>query len=638
MIIAEDQPYTDYASPVALSSGYVADSDLEEDPREDSKNGPVDYPGDGGDDDDDDSSDDDDDEEEALKEDEHQAPADFVFAPTVDPVPSFEEIKPFETDEFAAIPPPPPTNPSLFIPPSADCREDILEVELPLCKRLCLTAPTSRYETSKAEEVGYGIRDVWVDLIEALEEVALTTLKGVNARVTELAESVGLSSKVHQELQTYRTHTQIQDHRIGSQEALTATLVAQNNMPPKRTSVAARAATAAPMTTAAVEQLIENSYMKTVTQDVSYDMDWKTIKKMMTDKYCPRGEIKKLEIKLWILKVNGTDVASYTLRFQELALMCGIMFCDESDKVEKYVGGLPDMILGNKRKLEFNAGNNQGTTQNANTCYECGVQGHFKRDCSKLKNKTMVIKVEMAMPRRKCMWCAVREQTQTLASLWETEDKSGEKRLEDIPIIQEFLEVFPKDLPGLSPTRQVEFQIDLIPGAALVARASYRLALSKMKELLKQLQELSNKGFIRPSSSPWGAPGAMHFSKIDLRSGYHQLRVKEQDISKTAFRTRYGHYEFLVMPFGLTNAPAVFMDLMNRIFHEFLDNVAFLGHIVSAEGITMDPAKVEAITKWPRPTSVTEVRSFLGLAPLSHVQLSLRENILEALMVCKDIT
>ncbi|GJR68522.1 putative nucleotidyltransferase, ribonuclease H [Tanacetum coccineum] len=156
--------------------------------------------------------------------------------------------------------------------------------------------------------------------------------------------------------------------------------------------------------------------------------------------------------------------------------------------------------------------------------------------------------------------------------------------------------------------------------------------------------------------------GAKYFSKIDLRSGYHQLRVREQDISKTAFRTRYGHYEFLVMPFGLTNAPAVFMDLMNRIFHEYLDKfvivfiddilvyskseeeheqhlrivleilrqkklyakfskcefwlqqVAFLGHIVSADGIIMDPSKVEAITKWPRPTTVTEVRSFLGLA------------------------
>ncbi|GKF39326.1 hypothetical protein Tco_0119387, partial [Tanacetum coccineum] len=120
--------------------------------------------------------------------------------------------------------------------------------------------------------------------------------------------------------------------------------------------------------------------------------------------------------------------------------------------------------------------------------------------------------------------------------------------------------------------------IDLIPGAAPVARAPYRLAPSEMKELSKQLQELLEKGFIRPSSSPWGAPvlfvkkkdgsfrmcilitGSSVYSKIDLRSGYHQLRIREEDIPITAFRTRYGHYEFQVMPFGLTNAPAVFMD------------------------------------------------------------------------------
>ncbi|GJS47431.1 putative reverse transcriptase domain-containing protein [Tanacetum coccineum] len=251
------------------------------------------------------------------------------------------------------------------------------------------------------------------------------------------------------------------------------------------------------------------------------------------------------------------------------------------------------------------------------------------------------------------------------------DDKSEEKRLKDDPIVREFPEVFPEDLPGFPPARQVEFQIDLVPGAAPVARAPYRLAPSEMQELSTQLQELSNRGFIRPSSSPWEhriddlfdqLQGSRVYSKIDPRSGYHQLRVCDEDIPKTAFRTRYGHYEFQVMPFGLTNAPAIFMDLMNRVCKPYLDRfmivfiddiliysksrkeheghlklilkllkeeelyakfskyefwlskVQFLGHMIDSEGIHVDPAKIEAIKDWASPKTPTEICQFLGLA------------------------
>nr|GEY90622.1 putative reverse transcriptase domain-containing protein [Tanacetum cinerariifolium] len=206
----------------------------------------------------------------------------------------------------------------------------------------------------------------------------------------------------------------------------------------------------------------------------------------------------------------------------------------------------------------------------------------------------------------------------------EAEDKSKEKQLEGVPTVRDFPEFFPEDLPRLPITRQVEFQIDLVPDVALMARAPYSLALSELQELSTQLQELSDKGFIRPSSLPWGAPvlfvkkkdgsfrmcinycklnklteknrylllriddlfdqlqGSRVYSKIDLRSGYHQLRVWEEDVLNTAFRTHYSHYEFQVMPFGLTNAPAIFMDLMNRVCKPYIDKfmIVFIDDIL----------------------------------------------------------
>ncbi|WVZ97494.1 hypothetical protein U9M48_043023 [Paspalum notatum var. saurae] len=254
------------------------------------------------------------------------------------------------------------------------------------------------------------------------------------------------------------------------------------------------------------------------------------------------------------------------------------------------------------------------------------------------------------------------------------------KEIKKILVVCDFPDVFPEELPGLPPDRDVEFKIDLVPRTAPVSRRPYRMAPDELKELKTQLQKQLDKGFIRPSSSPWGCPalfvekkdqggkrlcsrsrintryhtilfdqlaGARVFSKIDLRSGYYQIKIREEDIPKTAFSTRYGLYEYLVMSFGLTNAPAFFMYMMNSVFMNeldkfvvvFLDNiliyskdekeheehfgykcafwlkeVGFLGHILSENGVAVDPSKVECVLNWKQPETITEIRSFLGLA------------------------
>ncbi|GJV78875.1 putative reverse transcriptase domain-containing protein [Tanacetum coccineum] len=266
--------------------------------------------------------------------------------------------------------------------------------------------------------------------------------------------------------------------------------------------------------------------------------------------------------------------------------------------------------------------------------------------------------------------------------------KASDKKQEKIVVVRDFPEVFPNDLSGLPPLREIEFRIELIPGAVPIAKSPYRLTPSELEEFPGQLKELQDKGFIQPSSLPWVAPvlfvkkkdgsfrmcidyrelnkltiknryplpwiedlfdqlqGSQFFLKIDLRSGYHQLRVHEDDIPKTTFRTRYGHFKFIVMPFGLTNASAVLMDLMNRVCRHYLDKfvivfigdiliysktreehvehlrlvlellkkekmyakfskcefwlreVQFLGHVINGNGIHVDPSKTETVKNW----------------------------------------
>ncbi|GJQ96952.1 putative reverse transcriptase domain-containing protein [Tanacetum coccineum] len=547
-----------------------------------------------------------------------------------------------------------------------------------------------------------------------------------------------------------------------------------------------------------------NAHVKTTTTEAAHAMPWAALKKMMTDKYCPRGEIKKIETEMWNLKVKGTDVVAYSRRFQQLALMCSRMFPEEIDKIEKYIGGLPDMIHGSvkaskpktmqeaiefttelmddktqayaerqaerKRKYDdlsknnqnqqnkrqntgqaYTAGNsdrksyagskplcskcnchheagpcpprcsncnrvghlardcrirpannnnnnrnnnnnnrnNNNNNQQGNGCFECGAQGHFKRNCPKLNNNdrgnqagnnrapakvyavgnaganpdnvvagTFLLNnryayilfdtgadrsfvsttfstlldivpntldhgynVELAdgriigvntilmgctlnfrnhpfninlMPvemgsfdviigmdwlskysavidcakkivripsgseilivrgdgcseghrtRLNIISCT-KVQKYLLKGSYvflahvttkEIENKSKKKQVQDVPIIKKFPKVFPEDLPGLPPTRQVEFQIDLVPGAAPVARAPYRLAPSEMKELADQLQELSDKGFIRPSSSPWGAPVLF----VKKKDGSLRMCIDYRELNKLTVKNRY---------------------------------------------------------------------------------------------------
>ncbi|GJR68812.1 putative reverse transcriptase domain-containing protein [Tanacetum coccineum] len=454
------------------------------------------------------------------------------------------------------------------------------------------------------------------------------------------------------------------------------------------------------------------------------------------------------------LYFKGTEgVVELTQWFERMEIVFRISNCSVENQMmatelmDKRVSTMAERQAENKRKFESTSRNNQNQQQqqnkrqNTDRAYTArsgdkkpyGGSRPLCSKCNYLHDGTLPERMSKAEEQQRQPWYnrygLVKYMEKGFpiflahVTTKEIEDKSEKKRLEDVPIVQDFPEVFPEDLPGLPPTRQVEFQIDLVPGAAPVARAPYRLAPSKMKELSEQLKELSDKGFIRPSSSPWGAPvlfvkkkdgsfrmcidyrelnkltvknryplpriddlfdqlqGSSVYSKNDspcgcgppppapppplncpLRSGYHQLRVREEDIPKTAFRTRYGHYEFQVMPFGLTNAPAVFMDLMNRVCKPYLDKfvivfiddiliysknkeeheehlkqilellkkeelyakfskcefwipkVQFLGHVIDSEGIHVDPAKIESIKDWTSPKSPTEIRQFLGLA------------------------
>ncbi|GKC81583.1 putative reverse transcriptase domain-containing protein, partial [Tanacetum coccineum] len=586
-----------------------------------------------------------------------------------------------------------------------------------------------------------------------------------------------------------------------------------------------------------------NTHKRTIGVDAAYAMKWAELMRLMTEVYCPRNEIQKMETELWNLAMKGNDLTAYTQRFQELILLCMRMVPDEEDKVERFVGdairianNLMDQKLKgyarsdeNKRRLENNPRDNRGQQpvfkrqnvegQNVARAYTAGnnerkgyvgdsllqpVQGCMDgllycevwklKDYPKLRNQnrgnqtrnksgnktgnqtrgnkattrayaigrggtnpdsnvvtgmfllnncyaSMLFDsgadrsfvsstfsalldvapstldtsyvVELADGRisetnvvlRGCTlgllghlfdidlmpvelgsfdviigidWLAkyhtliicdekvVRipygdevliiqgdncngESKLNIISCTKTqkymqkgcqiylaqvtskknEDKSEEKRLENVPIVREFLEVFPEDLPGLPPARQVEFQIDLVPGAAPVARApsspwgapvlfvkkkdgSFRMCIDYRE--LNKLTVKNRYPLPRIDDLFDQLQGSRVYSKIDLRSGYHQLRVREDDIPKTAFRTRYGHYEkehegHLKLILKLLKEEELYAKFSKCEF--WLSKVQFLGHVIDSEGIHVDPAKIESIKDWASPKTPTDIRQFL---------------------------
>ncbi|GJV86739.1 putative reverse transcriptase domain-containing protein [Tanacetum coccineum] len=567
----------------------------------------------------------------------------------------------------------------------------------------------------------------------------------------------------------------------------------------------------------------------------------KELMKLMTEVYCLRNEIQKMESELWNLTVKNNDLVAYTQIFQELTMMCIKMVPEEEDRVEKFIRGLSDNILGNviateptrlqdvvriannlmnqklkgyvvtnaenKRRLKCklhhegpytvrcgkcnkvghltrdckvtssttSTHRSQVVNRRVFTCFECGRQGHYMSDCPKLKDqnrgnkvgnkngvgeargkayvlgggeanpKSNVVKgtfllnnhyasmifdsgadrsfvsttfstllditpdtldvsyaVELADGRifktntilRGCTlgllghsfninlmpvelgrfdiiigmdWLANHHAViicdekimripfgdEVLIVQGDRDGKGEKSKLSIISCTKTQKYIEREDFPGLPPTQKVKFQIDLVPGAALVARSPYRLAPSKLQEFSTQLQELSDKEFIRPSSSPWGAPvlfvkkkdGSFRMcidyhelTKLTVKNRYPLLRIddmliiREEDIPKTAFRTRYGHYEFQVMPFGLTNAPSskkehaedlkLILELLKKeeLYAKFLkcefwlSKVQFLGHVIDSESIHVDLAKIESIKDWASPKTPTEIHQFLDLA------------------------
>nr|GEZ11682.1 reverse transcriptase domain-containing protein [Tanacetum cinerariifolium] len=432
-----------------------------------------------------------------------------------------------------------------------------------------------------------------------------------------------------------------------------------------------------------------NAYAQPIGMEQANRITWTYLKRLLTNKYYPRTEIKKMEDEFYNLSVKDNDLKTYVRRFQELAVLCPNKVPNNEKLMKVFIGGLPRSIEGNvttlkpqtleeainiaqrlmdqvikhnsiqgtkDHKRNFEDKRNISSNNNYHKNYQ-NIRNNRMNDFRQQQNRSPeTFRSYAATPNENrrytrnhplstgsnlqpvsviCHACGEKGHYQSQCSKMNINANGRTYMLRDKNVHQDPNVV--TELPGLPLVRQVEFQLDLIPRAAPVARAPYRLAPSEMQELSNQLQ------------------GSSNYSKIDLRSGYHQLRVRDEDIPKTSYRIRYGYYEFQVMPFGLTNAPVVFIHLMNRVCKPYLDKfvivfiddiliyscnkeehanhlriilellkkeksyakfskcdfwiriVQFLGHLIDSQGLHVDPTKIEAVKNWASPATPTEI-------------------------------
>ncbi|GJS51350.1 putative reverse transcriptase domain-containing protein [Tanacetum coccineum] len=401
-----------------------------------------------------------------------------------------------------------------------------------------------------------------------------------------------------------------------------------------------------------------NSFAQPIGIKEAYKITWSEFKKLLIKKYCPRNEIKKTEDEFYNLTVKGNDLKTYIRRFQELAILCPTMVPNSEKLKEVFIGGLPRSIEGNvtaskPQTLEEAITITQRLMDQA-TRHNSDLALLSVKLATRVGSSDRRMQKQRSPPPKQPTTRADKSFVSiSLASMLNippiTLDTTYDIEMADGNLVgtNTVIQVFPENLPGLPPVRQVEFQIDLIPGAAPVARAPYRLAPSEMQELSDQLQELADRGFIRPSTSPWGAPVLF----VKKKDGSFRMCIDYQELNKLTIKNRYpllrinDSFDQLQgsSAYSKINLRSVFIDdiLINsrntekhtdhlRIILELLkkeklyakfskcdfwiSTVQFLRHVIDSREIHVDPSKIEAVKDWASPTIPTEIRQFLGLS------------------------